>query len=111
MATTLIPSTTDEHVTVAKSTAPRFLKGAADLTLRKRLWLSLIKRYGTIEKNASSHSTTWAVEMSQPAVRQYGDGGDLDFNQHDALDLLTINLRGYTATDRMTVKQKFMNSG
>lgn len=111
MSTTLIPSTTEEQISVAKANAPKFFKGASDFTFRHRLWLAMLQRYGNIEFNASSFACTWNVEAYQPEVRQYGDSGDMEFNQHDALEQLTVNVRGYVASDRMTEMQKLMNQG
>lgn len=107
----IVPSSVDEHLAVVKATAPKYFKGVSDLTFRRRLWLAMIQKYGRVEYNASSHSCVWTVEYSQPIVRQYGDSGDLEFNQHDALQQMTVDVRGYTATDRFTLKQKLMNSG
>lgn len=107
----LVPQTTNESAVVASATAPKYFKGASDQTFRRRLWLAMLQRYGVVESNANSFSCTWAVEYSQPEVRQYGDSGDLEFNEHDALQQLTVDVRGYTATDRLTLKQREMNSG
>lgn len=111
MATTVVPISTNESLMQVHATAPKYMKGASDLTFRKRLWLAMLMRYGGVEYNANSFSQTWSVEMSQPEVRQYGANGDLQFNEHDALDSLTVNVRGYTATDRLGVKDNLMNSG
>lgn len=108
----LIPGSSDEHLGTVRATAPKFFKGASDLTFRHRLWLAMLQRYGRVDFGVdSSYACVWDVEMSQPTVRQYGDSGDLQFNQHDALQQLTVNVRGYTATDRFSEKQKLMNSG
>lgn len=107
----VVPTSVDEHLAVVKATAPRYFKRVSDLTFRKRLWLAYLQKYGRIEYNATSHSCVWDVEYSQPTVRQYGDSGDLEFNEHDALQQLTVDVRGYTASDRLTEKQKLMNSG
>lgn len=111
MSTSLVPSSSDEHLGLVRATAPRFFKGASDLTFRHRLWLAMLQRYGMLEFGASSFACTWDVEYSQPTVRQYGDSGDMQFNQHDALQQLTVNVRGYSATDRFTEMQKLMNQG
>lgn len=107
----LIPGSSDEHLSVVRATAPKFFKGASDLTFRERIWLAYLQRYGRIEYNATSFACVWDVEYSQPEVRQYGDSGDLEFNQHDALKQLTVNVRGYSATDRFTEMQRLMNRG
>lgn len=108
---TLVPSSSAEHVATVKATAPRYFKKASDLTMRRRLWLAMLERYGVVEYNADSFSTTWDVEYSEPEVRSYGDAGDQTFAEHDALQQLTVNVRGYTTTDKLTKKQRLMNKG
>lgn len=107
----VVPTSSNEHVAVVKATAPKYFKEASDLTFRRRLWLAMIEKYGQVEYNASSYSTVWDVEYSQPTVRQYGDAGDQEFVQHDALLQLHVDVRGYTVTDRLTKKQELMNKG
>lgn len=107
----VLPLSSEEHLALVKAQAPIYLKKASDLTYRRRLWLSMLRRYGMIEANANSHSLVWNVEYSEPEVRQYADAGDLEFNEHDALQQLVLDVRGYTATDRITEKQKLMNGG
>lgn len=96
---------------VVKATAPKYFKGASNLTFRRRLWLSFLRKYGRIEKNATSFSQTWDVEYSEPEVRTFGDQGDNQFNVHDALQQLTVDIRGYTTTDKLTKKMRYINSG
>jgi hypothetical protein len=107
----VIPTSSNEHVAVVKATAPKYFKEASDLTFRRRLWLAMLEKYGQIEYNASSFACVWDVEYSQPEVRQYGDQGDQEFNEHDALLQLTCDVRGYTTTDRLTKKKQLMNQG
>lgn len=100
-----------EWTGVISATAPKYIKGATDQTIRKRLVLALLREYGMIKMNESSYQYTWQMEYSQPAVRQYGDAGDQTFSAHDALKQATLDWRGYTVTDRMTKKQELMNKG
>jgi len=100
-----------EWTGIINATAPKYLKGAADQTIRKRLVLRLLRENGRIQMNESSYQCTWDLEYSQPDVRQYGDAGDQTFSAHDALRQLTLDWRGYTVTDRMTKKQELMNKG
>jgi len=111
MAVTLVPATTEESLIAAKGNAPKFFKEVSDLTFRKRLWLGMIQKYGRVEYNASSFACVWNVEKSQPDVQQAPDGGDLDFQEHDAEEQLTLDVRGYRATDMLTEKKMEMNKG
>lgn len=101
----------DEWIGIINSTRHKYMKGASDLTLRKRLLLAMLKRRGRIVYNASGDECRWQVEFSQPGVSAYGDGGVIDFSNHDAYRQLGVDWRGYVATDTMTKKQQRMNSG
>ena len=108
---TLTPSTSTENVLLTKATAPKFYKGAADLTWRQRLVMAMVAKYGTREFNATSFSCVWNAETSQPAVQQYDDAGLITFSEHDALIQFSTNVRGYIATDRLSLKKELMNRG
>lgn len=108
---TVLPTSSDEHAALVKAQAPLYFKMISDLTIRDRFWLSMFKRYGNIEYNAESYACVWAVEYSQPTVRQYADGGDIQFAQHDPLKQLSTDVRGYVSSDSISQKQKLMNTG
>jgi hypothetical protein len=101
----------DEWIGIINTTRHKYMKGASDLTLRKRLLLAMLKKRGRIEYNCSGDELRWQVEFSQPSVSAYGDGGVIDFSNHDAYRQLGVDWRGYVATDTMTKKQRQMNSG
>lgn len=98
-----------EGLIAVQNTAPQYLKGAADNTIRNRLWLSLLRQAGRIKLGRGSFECTWNVKFSQPEVRQNGDAGQQTFAEHDAFRQLTLDWRGYVATDRLTLKKKLMN--
>ena len=101
----------DEWIGIIETTRHSYLKGASDLTLRKRLLLAMLKKRGRLEYNCSGDELRWQVEFSQPPVSAYGDGGVVDFSNHDAYRQLGVDWRGYVATDTMSKKQRQMNSG
>lgn len=101
----------EEWVGIINTTAPRFLKGAIDSTIRERLILSLLRKRGRITTGHSGRDLTWDVEFKQPIVNAYGDGGVIDFSRHDLYRQLTLDVRGYVVTDMMTAKEKAMNAG
>ena len=101
----------DEWVGIINTTRHKYLKGASDLTIRRRLLLAMLKKRGRIEYSASGDELAWQVEFSEPPVSSHGDGGVVDFSNHDAYRQLRIDWRGYIATDTMTRKQERMNRG
>lgn len=101
----------DEWIGIVNTTKPKYMKGASDLTLRSRLLLALFKRKGRIEYNQNSFECRWQAEFSQPPVISHGDGGVVDFANHDAFRQRVLEWRGYIATDAISMKQKEMNKG
>ena len=100
-----------EWIGVINTTAPKFLKGAADATIRERLLLAMMKKRGRFTMNASSQTLTWDVEFAQPPVEAFADAGTLNFSRHDLYRQATLDWRGYKATDMMTRKEYGMNDG
>lgn len=101
----------DEWVGIAHSTKPKFMKGASDLTIRQRFLLAKLRSKGRITYNNHGDECKWQVEYSQPTVESYSDGGVIDFSNHDAFRQISIDWRGYVATDTLTKKQNAMNAG
>ena len=101
----------NEWVGVIHSTAPKYIKGAEDLTMRERIVFSYLKSKGRIKFNESSHTCVWDVEYSQPPIEPYADGGVLNYQRHDPMRQMILDWRGYVGTDQMTRKERLMNSG
>ena len=101
----------EEWVGVIQTTAPKYLKGAADLTVRERLLLALLQQRGRITFNNNSFEQNWDVEYAQPPVEAFGDGGTLNFSRNDLYRQARLDWRGYKATDMMTRKERGMNAG
>lgn len=99
-----------EWIGVVKTTAPQFFQGAADMTIRKRLLLAMLAKYGRYIFNCGGESNTWDIEYAQQAVQQYGDLGVVTFNRSDLYKQLTVDWRGYLSTDMMSEKERRMNS-
>ena len=101
----------NEWIGIVHSTRPKYMKGASDQTIRSRLLLSLLRKMGRIVYNEGGDECRWQVEFSQPDVEAIGDGGVIDFSNHDAFRQLSHDWRGYVATDTLSKKQNAMNSG
>lgn len=100
-----------EWIGVIQSTAPKYMKGAVDLTMRNRLILAMIQKKGRVKLNQNSHLNYWDVEFAQPPIESRADGGVLNFARHDLLRQLSNNWRGYYGSDLMTRKERLMNKG
>lgn len=101
----------DEWIGVINTTTPKYMKGASDMTIRKRLFLSKLKKGGRISFNNSGYEIRDQVEFSQPAMYQHGDGAMIDFTNHQAFQQRVFPVIGYVASDSITMKEKAMNSG
>ncbi len=101
----------NEWVGVIHSTAPKYIKGAEDLTMRERIVFSYLKSKGRIKHGETSHTCVWDVEFSQPPIEPYADGGVLNFQRHDPMRQMILDWRGYVGTDQMTRKERLMNAG
>ena len=64
----------DEWIGIINTTKPNYMKGASDLTIRKRLFLAMLRRKGKISYNHAGYENRWQLEFSQPTVTQHGDG-------------------------------------
>lgn len=102
----------DEWVGIVKAVAPKYLKGAADLTVRRRLILKMLEARGLISLNyMGSHTTKFDVDYKEPPVESYGDGGIVHYERRDYLKQGEIDWRGYVATDLMTLKEQEESKG
>ena len=95
---------------VVTTTTARYLKGAADLTIRDRLWLAWLNRKRRITYNWSGDEVKWQVKFSLPEVVPYS-GGIIDFEPSDPYRQLTLGWRGYVVSDTMTERERLMNRG
>lgn len=101
----------DEWIGTVMETAPRFMKGAEDMTLRKRLTWAMFKKRGRITRGHTGRDLNWDFLFSEAPVTGYGDGGTLDFDRRDKFRQFALDVRGYYVSDLMTEKEKLMNDG
>lgn len=111
MPTPAAPTAVDEQVRIIVDTAPKYFKGESDLTLRNHQMLRLLKQHGRIEFNAKEYSRTWNVKLREPPIRTATDGARIVFDSHVTDEQLTVDRRGYQATDKMTELEWMSNQG
>jgi len=101
-----------EGVLAVKNTAPKYLKGAIDLTIRRRPMLGLLQQYGRLMFGADpSHITKWNVQVREPEIKEYGDSSRQVFTEHDAYEQLHIENAAYIGTDRLPLLTHQVNGG
>jgi hypothetical protein len=109
---TVLPTSSDEYLELVRANAPKYFQGESDLTFRSRIWMALMEKYGVIDYGVdTSYACVWDVIYRLPEVSTFGDSGDINFDEHSALQQLTVNVRGYKATDRLPKKQYLLNRG
>lgn len=101
----------EEWVGVIETTAPKYIKGAIDNTMRKRLLLAMLQARGRISYGNSGQDLRWDIMFRQPPVSSYGDGQTIVYQRSDVYRQLKVDWRGYMVSDMMTLREKEMNKG
>lgn len=96
---------------IVSTTAKTYLKGAADNTIRDRLLLMWMQKYGRIKFNQKGYDFTWDVAYAQHPMQSYGDMGTVTHERRDLYKQLTGDVRGYIMTDLMSEKEYSMCAG
>lgn len=96
---------------VVNTTITKYMKGAADTTIRKRLLLAWLKSKGRITYGASGKDLQWQLEYRQHQMQSYGSGGSIDFAPLDRFVTCSVDYRGYKQSDAMSEKERLMNRG
>lgn len=100
-----------EWIGVIHEQAPKFFKGYADETIRNRMLLAYMRKYGRISLGNNSPLCVWNVKFAQQQITATGDSGSLIFNRNDLYRQAGLNWRGYVGTDLMTEKEYLINRG
>lgn len=102
----------NEGILAVKATAPKYLKGAADQTIRKRPLLGMLQQYGRLKLGEEgSHITKWSIKVREPEIKEYGDSQRQVFNEHDAYEQLSIDNRAFIGTDKLSHLASNVNQG
>lgn len=102
----------NEGILAVKATAPKYLKGASDQTVRNRVLLSMLDSRGRLKFNVEGHTEcNWLIQLREPQIKQYGDSARQSFTEHDAYESLQIDIRGYIGTDKLSHRNALINKG
>src|SRR5687768_16115295 len=96
---------------VVNAVTAKYLKGAVDTTIRNRKLLAMLQSKGRIKYNESGEHLEWNVKHSEPPVETHTDGAVVDYSRHDLWRRLSVDWRGYKATDMYTDKERQMAKG
>lgn len=93
------------------TTINKYLKGASDGTLRKRLLLAMLRSKAKIAYGRSGNNLDWAREYLEHDLQSFGYGSSMDFAPLDRIVRMVLDWRGYKMTDAMHDKERLMNRG
>lgn len=96
---------------IVNTTTQKYLKGASDATIRKRLLLAMMKKKGRMTFNNDGRFVQWQIEHKEHTMQSFGYGSPLDFSPTDRFTIAQIEYRGYKVTDMMDEKETLMNRG
>ena len=99
-----------EWSAVVNTTAARYLKGASDETVRERVVFALMQKRKRILYDWDGKEVTQQHMYGLPETEAYS-GGTIDFEASDVYRQTTHNWRQYITQDKMTEKDRAMNSG
>jgi hypothetical protein len=100
-----------EALIAVRNTAPKWLKGASDATIRNRFWLSHLRKEGRIVFNHNGTGINWNVQAREPSVELLASGMGVEYKQHQAYESLLIPYAGMRATDALDYKVQLANRG
>jgi hypothetical protein len=96
---------------ILNTTITKYLKGASDETLRRRITLAMLRKRGKILYNQSGKDFQWQVKYKHQDLQTYGYGGSLDFQPTDAHLRALLPYRGYAMTEAVHEMEEYMNRG
>lgn len=91
----LVPQTADAALQVVRSTAPQYVKDFVDLTLKRRLWMGLINKYGRIIFNEGGHTCVWSAKIRDDRPIAIGSNPAFTFEEVDRNEQFSLGWRGY----------------
>lgn len=93
-----------------KNTAPKFLKGVTQLTIRERFLLSYLQKAGRFIFNESGPTHTWNVKIRQPEI--FTTRGEApSFVASDVNEQLSITHAAYRGVDTLDHFTQLVNKG
>ncbi len=100
-----------EPIIAIRNTAPRWLKGASDSTIRNRFLLAHLRKEGRIVFNYNGTAINWNVKAREPSVETLASGMGVVYRQHQVYESLQLPYAGMSATDTLDYKVQLMNKG
>ncbi len=100
-----IPST----ILAIKNTAPKYLQGVTDQTVRERFFLSFLEKEGRILYNEAAPQHIWLVRARQPEVSTAGAGTPVVFSTADTHEQLAITHARMRATNAIELETYKIN--
>lgn len=103
-------SLADYTAQAIKNTAPKYLPGVINNTIRRRFLLSFLKKAGRFKYNEPGIQCTWNVTVREPEIRTTR-GQRSQFAQSDTKEQLTIDHAQLEGTDMIDRNTMMVNRG
>ncbi len=95
-----------------RAAAPLFMSGYSDLTMRNHVLLDMMEQFGNVEYNADSViSCVWKILVRKPKVRTFQNTTRKTFGDHNGLEELQVDVRGYENDDSLKELDYKRNQG
>lgn len=92
----------DNWIGMVETIATRYIKGAEDATVRKRILLAMLQKRGNVKFNVPGLDKEWRIKYRVPAPSGYTDGGVIDYTRQDIYRHFSIGQRMAVNPDMMT---------
>lgn len=92
-------------------TASKYLEGATDVTLRKRLVLGWLDKAGRINRNATGKDLNWLIHFKNAEAAPYVPYQTLNFTNDNYWAAMSITPEYWHTTSAMDITEILTNSG
>ena len=93
----------------AGTTIRDYIRGAENLTARRRLEVALLKKYGRIKYNCGGDGFQWQAEFQQGTVQDNNGAQSVTPSPVDRYRTAFLTYEGAVNHDRITKREKLMN--
>lgn len=92
-------------------TATKYLKGASDLTMRRRLLLAWLDEEGRINRNATGRDLNWLIHYKNAVAQAYTPYSNLTFTNDLYHAAMTVTPCFWSTTSAMDITENLTNTG
>ncbi|MDE2467569.1 MAG: hypothetical protein KGL35_02190, partial [Bradyrhizobium sp.] len=91
--------------------ASTYLKGATDVTLRRRLLMGWLDKAGRINRNATGKDLNWLIKFKNATASPYVPYNPLSFSNDNYWAHLSVTNEWWSTTSGMDITERLTNTG